>query len=205
MTAESTKNPSTGDNGPSASSGGGLRKLLLLAVLLVVLGLFGYDQFVTKSDFNDTVAEIGEMQILTGSGNNLSKKGDHDGDGFVTASDVKFTAGRRPSSSEKIGDSFLIETYSWSRVIPGMTYKLFAVYRKGEERNVLFSVSTVRPDEADLPNAPKIGETSSSSGVGNLPNGGQRPDGSGTSDDQNADDDSPADASENDGNEGDQS
>ena len=137
----------------AASGGGSGRKVLLLILLIAVIGLFAYDQLVTKSDFNAVKTEVEEMPQLDG----LKKKGDHDDDGFITPGDVKFATAREPVRSEDLGDTYLVETYSWSRIIPGMKYNLYVVYRKGEERNSMYRVTTERPSEENLPQAPEVG------------------------------------------------
>lgn len=173
---ESSNKPSENEHPAAAGGGGSMRKLLLLIALLVVLGLFAYDQFVTKSAFNEALKNLDEMQTRLETDAGFTMQGDHDGDGFITTADLKKTAGRDPAATEEFDDRFMIETYSWPRIIPGMTYDIFAVYRKGNERNVFYKVMTERPDASSLPAATKVGEPGSVSTpvIGGLPP--ERPD-----------------------------
>jgi hypothetical protein len=178
MTDSPDKSASQSDSPSSApaagSSSGGLRRVLLLVILVAVVGAFAYDQLVTKADFNSVKQEVEDMPLLDG----LKKRGDHDGDGFITAADVRLTAGIDPAATEDLGEKYKVETYSWSRILPGLSYDLFVVYRKGEERDVMYQVTSSRPDASSLPAPPSIGEPGSvpNPSVGGLPPPDQRPD-----------------------------
>jgi hypothetical protein len=146
------------DEFKSASSGSG-RKMFLVLLLLVAVAAFGYDFFVAKPAFQ---AGYEKLQSMTDpkkddTGNpifvnsSIVKQGDLNGDGYITIEDVHEVIGRAPSATEtpENSDSTIVETYSWTRGIPFMTYDAYVVYSKGEEHTTMYAVTERKPEKKD--------------------------------------------------------
>lgn len=169
----------------SKSSAGGVRKLVLTLVLLLVLGGFAYDQFVAKSAFSSARTKLDDIMTLeTGDDGSMRKKGDVNGDGFITPEEVSKYVDKIAGDKQDVGNRYY-ETYSWARPIPGRAFQIFAVYNKGEERDTLYRIMTEVPDEENMPAAVTIGEDPGPPNLG----GGTPPTNQGGGDDDKKGDD----------------
>ena len=139
-------------------------RILLIAGCAIFASLLAYELTVTKSNWNDKWSQLDEMQTLVEGQSGLEKKGDMDGDGFLTNADVSQIAGKAPKATVQVGEKYVVETYSWRRSLPFMSYDIHAIYRKGEERNTLYAFQKQEFDESRLPAATVIGE------IGSVPN-----------------------------------
>ena len=141
------------DEFQNTSSGNG-RKLFLVLVLLVVLGVFGYDYFVAKPAYQEGIKKLqamldpqkddqGEAIMENGM---IMKIGDLDKDGYVTQEDVRKLMGREPKSTVTEEETTIVETYAWPRGIPLMTYDAYAVYYKDADKTTLKKVTESKPE-----------------------------------------------------------
>lgn len=183
-----------------SSSGGGMRKLILTVALLLVLGLFAFDQFISKAAYTSAVKELGDMQSLKLDENGkmqvdangvTMKKGDVDGDGIVTDKDVKQLLNREPSATEDIGENGIVHTYSWARGIPGKSYDTYVMFTKQEDHNVMYRHTDEKPTEEQFRATtvvPEKGSVPAPSGGGMPPANTDDGSDDDSSDDDNADD-----------------
>jgi hypothetical protein len=144
------------------SSGRG-RRLFLGLLLLVAIGALAYDFLVARPAYTEGLAKLQTLDDpeRDNNGEPIYRDGsmvwlaDMDADGRVEREDVHKYLEKEPSHESSPDDINVIETYSWPRGIPFMTYNAYVLYVKGEDMDgekyvKLYSVMDVKPTDKDL-------------------------------------------------------
>jgi hypothetical protein len=137
------KSPQTA--GPSGSRTG-IRVVLIVILVLLIIALL-HDRFRARPQWEAAYEAIAQRNTeVNASPDDLP----------MDAAAVKSIVGFAPSSSAPHpgDDRFMVETYTWRRGLPWMTYKLLAVYSEGGKR-FLYHCKTTLPEEKATPKPPE--------------------------------------------------
>lgn len=111
---------------------------VLGVLLLAAIGMLVYDRSVAMPAHKDAFDEVSdELEVNEN----------------VTPAMVHDIMGREPSKSEEKGEA-LVETYTWARGIPMMTYKVCIVYQKDKNTKQFFGFKSYlnqEPKKSELP------------------------------------------------------
>lgn len=132
----------TPGNRPKKKSKGAQIRLAVLSVILVLaFGGLAYDFAVARPQSQAAFKRVGAMLA--------------DESRTVTSEDVQKEVGFAPKKEDK--GYYTLETYSWNRGLPFMTYRIYVVY-EGKDVLVLRTVSLNRPPEVSELPAPPAGK-----------------------------------------------
>ena len=124
---------------PQRKAGGPLR-VVLIVVMFVMLGLFGWDQY-ARATSNGSYEKVVK----------LKEESTRD----QTPEDVQKLLGRRPDRPLEDHQDYALETYSWRRGILIQSYFVKVIYRKeGGKVHLHEVVQNIEPTDNDLPNPP---------------------------------------------------
>lgn len=135
-------NPSATSN--SAAKPGNTRTLVLVGVLVVGVALLGYDFYVARPACDAGYAKV--QALLE------SRMGKGHGKDVIGPADVQKAVGFAPASQEK-KDDYLIETYQWRGGAMIRSYKVYAVYRGGQNPKLHNVLQNEYPPDEILPSA----------------------------------------------------
>jgi len=132
---------------PAASRLAVIRQTVLVVLLLGAIAAAAYDFGVARPNYHAAIAHLNEVYERSDAAE-------------MTNSDIQQVIGKAPSQVEYIeGRSTRIETYSFSRGLPGATFKLYVWYREmqhagNDDESVSYYVnhkSTGYPLDDELP------------------------------------------------------
>jgi hypothetical protein len=131
---------------------GGMLRIVLILIMLVMLGLLGWDQYAraaSKTSFDKVVKWVEE---------DVTK---------YTPADVQQLLSRQPDRGLEDNEDYALETYSWPRGILVKSYFVKVIYRKDGDKVLLHEVvHNVEPEANDLPNPPAPAVTPATTGEG---------------------------------------
>ena len=121
------------------TSAGAARMIILIVLLLVVAGAFAFDKLSVKPKFDAAFARVQELDAQVPQPKDV----------------VHRVINREPASVTHPRDDITVETYSWIRGFPILTYDIHIVYTKKPDSSEEFFYTTIAnrtPDDRDFPN-----------------------------------------------------